>query len=72
MPTDRLNRYLSRAAEVSRRTADEMIRKGRVTVGGKTALDPGILLDPSGSEVRIDGNLVIVVEEEKIYLMSPR
>jgi pseudouridine synthase len=70
MPTDRLNRYLSRAAEVSRRTADEMIRKGRVTVGGKTALDPGILLDPSGSEVRIDGNLVIVVEEEKIYLMA--
>jgi pseudouridine synthase len=70
MPTDRLNRYLSRAAGVSRRTADEMIRKGRVTVGGKTVLDPGILLDPSGSEVRIDGNLVIVVEEEKIYLMA--
>jgi pseudouridine synthase len=70
MPTDRLNRYLSRAAGVSRRTADEMIRKGRVTVGGKAALDPGILLDPSGSEVRIDGNLVIIVEEENIYLMA--
>ncbi len=70
MPTDRLNRYLSRAAGVSRRTADEMIRKGRVTVGGKAARDPGILLDPTDCEVRIDGNLVIVVEEEKIYLMA--
>ena len=70
MPTDRLNRYISRAAAVSRRTADEMIRKGRVTVGGKTVLDPGTLIDPFRHEVRIDGNLVITVEEEKIYLMA--
>lgn len=70
MPTDRLNRYLSRAAGVSRRTADEMIRKGRVTVGGKAVLDPGTLMDPFRNEVRIDGNLVITVQEEKIYLMA--
>jgi pseudouridine synthase len=70
MPTDRLNRYLSRAAGVSRRTADEMIRKGRVTVAGKPALDPGALLDPSQSEVRIDGNRILDVEEEKIYLLA--
>ena len=70
MPTDRLNRYLSRAASVSRRTADEMIRKGRVTVAGKPALDPGTLLDPSRSEVRIDGNRILDVEEEKIYLLA--
>jgi pseudouridine synthase len=70
MPTDRLNRYLSRAAGVSRRTADEMIRKGRVTVDGKAALEPGLFLDTFRSEVRIDGNLVITVQEEKIYLMA--
>ncbi len=70
MPTDRLNRYLSRAAGVSRRTADEMIRKGRVTVEGKPVLDPGVLLDPSRSELRIDGNRILAVEEEKIYLLA--
>src|SRR3989337_3745433 len=70
MPTDRLNRYLSRAAGVSRRTADEMIRRGRVTVDGKSACEPVLLLDTFRSEVRIDGNLVITVQEEKIYLMA--
>ncbi|MGB3399085.1 MAG: pseudouridine synthase [Candidatus Deferrimicrobiaceae bacterium] len=70
MPTDRLNRYLSRAAGVSRRTADEMIRMGRVTVGKKPVLDPGTLLEPSRGEVRIDGNLILAVPEEKIYLMA--
>ncbi|MGZ8432035.1 MAG: pseudouridine synthase, partial [Candidatus Deferrimicrobiaceae bacterium] len=70
MPTDRLNRYISRAAGVSRRTADEMIRKGRVTVGGKRELDPGFPFDPFRSEVRLDGNLVITVQEEKIYLLA--
>ncbi len=70
MPTDRLNRYISRAAGVSRRTADEMIRKGRVTVGGNRALDPGFTIDPSRGEVRIDGNLVVDAQEEKIYLMA--
>ena len=70
MPTDRLNRYISRAAGVSRRTADEMIRKGRVTVGGRRELDPGLPFDPFRSEVRLDGNLVITVQEEKIYLLA--
>ena len=70
MPTDRLNRYLSRAAGVSRRTADEMIRMGRVTVGKKPVLDPGTLLDSSRGEVRIDGTLLLDVPEEKIYLMA--
>jgi 23S rRNA pseudouridine2605 synthase len=70
MPTDRLNRYISRAAGVSRRTADEMIRKGRVTVGGRRELDPGFPFDPFRSEIRLDGNLVITVQEEKIYLLA--
>jgi len=70
MLTDRLNRYLSRAAGVSRRTADDMIRMGRVTVGKKPVLDPGTLLDSSRCEVRIDGNLILDVPEEKIYLVA--
>lgn len=70
MSEERLNRYIVRAAGVSRRTADEMIRKGRVTVGGRAVTDPGTLFDPGRREVRIDGNAVVVSEDEKIYVMA--
>ncbi len=66
---DRLNRFLSLAAGVSRRTADEMIRSGRVTVGGRPEVDPGAFLRPD-SEVRLDGNRLVAVPEEKIYIMA--
>jgi pseudouridine synthase len=67
--TQRLNRYLSLAASVSRRVADEMVRNGRVTVGGVKVLDPGTLWDPSTQEVRLDGRTLVPVQEEKIYIM---
>ncbi|MGE5189795.1 MAG: pseudouridine synthase [Gemmatimonadota bacterium] len=70
MSEERLNRYIVRAAGVSRRTADEMIRRGRVTVGGRPATDPGALFDPGRREVRIDGNAVVAAEDEKIYVMA--
>ncbi len=67
--TERLNRYLSLAAGVSRRVADEMVRNGRVTVGGVPVADPGMLWDPSTQEVRLDGRTLVPVREEKIYIM---
>lgn len=67
--TQRLNRYLSLAASVSRRVADEMVRNGRVTVAGVPVLDPGTLWDPSTQEVRLDGRTLVPVREEKIYIM---
>jgi pseudouridine synthase len=70
MPSERLNRYISLAASVSRRTADELIRNGRVTVGGQAALDPGAFLDPDKDEVRLDGNTLVPLREEKIYLLA--
>jgi len=70
MAQEHLNRFLSRAAAVSRRTADGMIRMGRVTLDGKQAREPGTLFDPDREEVRIDGNLLVAVPEEKLYLMA--
>src|SRR5512134_548873 len=67
---ERLNRYISLAASVSRRTADELIRNGRVTVGGRLTRDPGAFLDPAKDEVRLDGNTLVPIREEKIYLMA--
>src|SRR5512134_3073667 len=67
---ERLNRYISLAASVSRRTADELIRNGRVTVGGRLTRDPGAFLDPAKDDVRLDGNTLVPVREEKIYVMA--
>jgi len=69
MATERLNRHIALAAGVSRRVADEMIRNGRVTVGGLPVLDPGTLWTPSSQEVRLDGRTLVPVQEEKIYVM---
>jgi 16S rRNA U516 pseudouridylate synthase RsuA-like enzyme len=69
MASERLNRYISLAAGVSRRTADELIRQGRVTVRGRIALDPGAFLDPGADDVRLDGNTLVPLREE-MYLMA--
>ena len=69
MPNERLNRYISLAAGVSRRTADEMIRNGRVTIQGRQVKDPGTLWDPGRDEVRLDGLTLVPLQEELIYVM---
>jgi len=69
MGSERLNRYLSLAAGVSRRVADGMVRNGRVTLDGVPVLDPGTMWDPATQEVRLDGRTLVPVREEKIYIM---
>ena len=65
MNTQRINRYLSDKGLCSRRTADEWIEAGRVTINGARAK----LGDPvaPGDRVRVDGRLV-AEGEEKVYL----
>ncbi len=70
MANERLNRFVSLAAGVSRRTADELIRKGRVSVGGPPGTDPGTWLTPGGGDIRLDGRTLVAVDEEKIYLRA--
>jgi pseudouridine synthase len=70
MAHERLNRFVSAAAGVSRRTADELIRSGRVTVGGRPVADPGAWLPAGPCDVRLDGNTLVVAGDEKIYLMA--
>lgn len=69
MPAQRLNRLVAQSASVSRRTADELIRGGRVAVGGETVRDPGRLVDPASEEIRLDGNTIVAAPEQKVYVM---
>ena len=61
----RLNKYLSEAGVCSRREADRLIERGRVTVDGKPALT-GTKIIP-GQEVRV-GNRIISKQDEMVVL----
>jgi 23S rRNA pseudouridine2605 synthase len=57
MPTERLQRSLARAGRGSRRSSEELILEGRVTVNGEVA-SLGDRVDPERDEVRVDGERV--------------
>ncbi|MEW6664081.1 MAG: pseudouridine synthase [Thermodesulfobacteriota bacterium] len=51
----RLNRILSLAGVSSRRTADDLIRAGRVTVNSRPVREPGTRADWGKDSIRVDG-----------------
>jgi len=54
VPEERLQRALARAGVGSRRSSEELIRKGRVTVNGRVAT-LGDKIDPARDAVAVDG-----------------
>ena len=54
---DRLQKILARAGYGSRRSCDELISRGRVTVNGIIA-KPGTKADPDKDQIHVDGNLL--------------
>ena len=69
---ERLQKLLSAAGVCSRRTAEEYIRAGRVTVNGRTA-SLGEKADPDRDDVRLDGGaLPGAAERLTIMLNKPR
>src|SRR5215207_7735757 len=62
----RLAKYLAHAGVASRRAAEEVVRAGRVTVGGEVVTDPARDVD-AGSEVAVDGQAVAGAEERVTY-----
>lgn len=64
----RLQKILASAGVGSRRTAEEMIRQGRVAVDGHVITDMGVKLEPDGHRIEIDGHL-LQAAEEKIYIL---
>jgi len=62
----RINKFLSGSGFCSRRVADKLIDKGRVTINGKVP-EIGTKVE-DGDEVRVDGKVVRNGEEELVYL----
>lgn len=53
----RIQKFISDCGIMSRRAAEEEIRKGRVTVNGKPA-EIGMKIDPESDSVKVGGNLL--------------
>ena len=63
----RINKYLSEIGYCSRREADRLIEKGKVTINGKTS-EIGAKVD-EGDHVEVEGKIIEKIEKEKnIYL----
>ena len=65
----RLAKFLSGAGVASRRASEELIRAGRVTVGGVVVTDPA--RDVDGSEaVAVDGQPASLEAERVVYALN--
>lgn len=58
MPSERLQKFLSRAGVASRRAAEEMILAGRVMVNGRVVRELGLKIEPDKDVVKVDGRRV--------------
>lgn len=55
MAVQRLDKILSDLGVASRRELKDLIKSGRVRVGGAAVRDPGMKLDPASAEITLDG-----------------
>ncbi len=63
-----LAKYLAHAGAASRRAAEELVRAGRVTVGGEVVVDPARDVDDA-SGVALDGSAIDRAEERVVYAL---
>jgi 23S rRNA pseudouridine2605 synthase len=65
----RLGKFLAHAGIASRRRAEDLVRAGRVSVGGITVRDPARDVDESSS-VAVDGKPVAGAEPHEIWALN--
>ncbi|HEY1514877.1 MAG TPA: pseudouridine synthase [Solirubrobacteraceae bacterium] len=65
----RLVKYLATAGVASRRASEEIVRAGRVTVGGSVVTDPARDVG-EGDAVALDGRAVSPVHERVVYALN--
>jgi 23S rRNA pseudouridine2605 synthase len=65
----RLGKYLASAGVASRREAEQLVRAGRVSIGGLRVTDPAHSVEPS-DEVAVDGRAVAQTRERLVYAVN--
>jgi pseudouridine synthase len=70
---ERLQKLLSAAGVASRRTSEELIQQGRVSVNGLTVTTLGTKADPAIDEIRVDGRRIKPAQTLRYLLLhKPR
>lgn len=65
---ERLQKIIARSGIASRRSAEDMIKNGRVSVNERIVTIPGTKADGKRDEIRVDGNL-ISTETSNVYIL---
>ena len=66
---ERLQKVIARYGIASRRTAEQMMRDGRVSVNGIKITQPGMKVDASRDKIRVDGGLISGDAVSQVYLI---
>lgn len=67
--TVRIQKVLAEAGIASRRACEEMVQEGRVRLNGKVVRDLPCFVRPGQDDLRVDGERVGSVGEEKVYVL---
>jgi 23S rRNA pseudouridine2605 synthase len=69
----RLQKVIAEAGLMSRRAAEEAIRKGRVTVNGRLVTEMGFQVDSERDEIRVDKKRISIVQAKyHLVFYKPR
>ena len=66
----RLNKFLAERGGASRRTCDELIAGGQVTVDGETVTELGVRIDPAKARVEVGGVVLKPEGRKRYYLLN--
>lgn len=66
----RINKYLASCGVASRRTADDLVLEGRVSINDDVINTPGYMVDEDNDIIRVDGVVVKPVKEPTYIVMN--
>lgn len=64
----RINKFIAMYGDIARRTVDEYILQGRVTINGITINQPGFKISPNKDKINVDG-VLIKISTKKIFII---
>jgi len=65
---ERINKFIASNGKIARRTVDEFLLQGRISVNGITITEPGTKINPFRDKVYVDGEL-IKTDNKKVYII---
>ena len=71
MPEERLQKVLAQAGLGSRRSCEELILAGRVTVDGRVVTELGTRVDPDRARIEVDGKPLAAERRRYVMLHKP-